>query len=79
MEQTAREAYKASVLRSFIAKDGSLRSIPAQYKRSLSSWNFWWSSWRQGGNIRKRTSMCLSSAITRIMRRFGENLSFIDL
>ncbi|EGG37297.1 DUF2087 domain-containing protein [Paenibacillus sp. HGF5] len=35
MEQTAREAYKASVLRSFIAKDGSLRSIPAQYKKKL--------------------------------------------
>ncbi|GIO96435.1 transcriptional regulator [Paenibacillus lautus] len=35
MEPTASEAYKASVLRNFITKDGTLRSIPAQYKKKL--------------------------------------------
>lgn len=35
MEPIANEAYKASVLRNFITKDGTLRSIPAQYKKKL--------------------------------------------
>ncbi|MGG3505401.1 DUF2087 domain-containing protein [Paenibacillus lautus] len=35
MEPIASEAYKASVLRNFITKDGTLRSIPAQYKKKL--------------------------------------------
>lgn len=35
MELTASEAYKASVLRNFMAEDGSLRQIPAQYKKKL--------------------------------------------
>lgn len=35
METTASEAYKTTVLRNFIAKDGTLRSIPAQYKKKL--------------------------------------------
>ncbi|MCT1398739.1 DUF2087 domain-containing protein [Paenibacillus sp. p3-SID867] len=35
METTASEAYKTTVLRNFIANDGTLRSIPAQYKKKL--------------------------------------------
>lgn len=35
MDMTAREAYRASVLRNFMDKDGSLRQIPAQYKKKL--------------------------------------------
>lgn len=35
METSASEAYKTTVLRNFIAKDGTLRSIPAQYKKKL--------------------------------------------
>ncbi|RAR43446.1 DUF2087 domain-containing protein [Paenibacillus sp. MDMC362] len=35
METTASEAYKTSVLRNFLTKEGTLRSIPAQYKKKL--------------------------------------------
>ena len=78
METSASEAYKTTVLRNFIAKDGTLRSIPAQYKKKLVILEYL-VELEAGRNIRKRISMRLSSVIMRIMRPFGGNLSFINI
>ena len=79
METSASEAYKTTVLRNFIAKDGTLRSIPAQYKKKLVILEYLVERLEAGRNIRKRISMRLSSVIMRIMRPFGGNLSFINI
>ena len=71
METSASEAYKTTVLRNFIAKDGTLRSIPAQYKKKLVILEYLVERLEAGRNIRKRISMRLSSVIMRIMRPFG--------